>query len=201
LFEKYTDHNNLTKLPLNITEKGSNFLHVIEVILVVNSYRLKTSTLIKNSNENVQSFFITHGENMIKLFSPSLFLISGFALAQTPKAVSDIVQLQGPYNATMEQVQKSVVNMYVPDGGVVVIDMTGQDRFLSFSKNTTYLKPEIKSSGKTVSVKSDVDDGYTQTLALETLCGRSVSVNIIGLSSKVTPDTIKPKLLITAPSC
>ena len=138
---------------------------------------------------------------MIKLFAPSLILVSGFALAQTPKTVPDIVQLQGSYNATIEQIQQSVVNMYVPDGGVAVIDITGQDRFLSYTKNTNYLKPEIKSSGKTVSIKSDVDDGYTHTLALETLCGRSVSVNIIGLSSKNTPDKIKPKLLISAKGC
>lgn len=144
---------------------------------------------------------MTHGENMNKFLALSVSLVSGFALAQTPKEVSDVVQLQGSYNASIEQVQKSVVNMYVPDGGVTVIDITGQDRFLSYTKNTNYLKADIKSSGKTVTIKSDVDDGYTQTLSLETLCGRSVSVNIIGLSSKVTPDNIKPKLLISAPSC
>lgn len=138
---------------------------------------------------------------MLKIITPILILASGLALAQTPKTVPDVVQLQGSYSAAIEQVQKSVVNMYVPDGGVAVIDITGQDRFLSYTKNTNYLKAEIKSSGKTVAIKSDVDDGYTQTLAFETLCGRSVSVNIIGLSSKVTPETIKPKLLISAPSC
>ena len=138
---------------------------------------------------------------MLKLLTPILVLSSGLALAQTPKTVSDVVQLQGSYNATIEDVQKNVVNMYVPDGGVAALDITGQDRFLSYTKNTTYMKVEIKSSGKTVAIKSDVDDGYTYSLALETLCGRSISVNIIGISSKNTPDKIKPKLLISAPSC
>jgi hypothetical protein len=144
---------------------------------------------------------MAHGENMLKLLTPILVLSSGLALAQTPKTVSDVVQLQGSYNATIEDVQKNVVNMYVPDGGVAVIDITGQDRFLSYTKNTTYMKVEIKSSGKTVAIMSDVDDGYTYSLAIETLCGRSISVNIIGISSKNTPDKIKPKLLISAPSC
>ncbi|MEH6595204.1 MAG: hypothetical protein V7736_06610 [Colwellia polaris] len=138
---------------------------------------------------------------MLKLLTPILVLSSGFALAQTPKTVSDVVQLQGSYNATIEDVQKNVVNMYVPDGGVAVLDITGQDRFLSYTQNTTYMNVEIKSSGKTVAIKSDVDDGYTYSLAIETLCGRSISVNIIGISSKNTPDKIKPKLLISAPSC
>ena len=138
---------------------------------------------------------------MLKLLIPVLLLSSGLTLAQTPKTVSDVVQLQGSYNATIEQVQKNVVNMYVPDGGVAVLDITGQDRFLSYTKNTTYMKVEIKSSAKTVAIKSDVDDGYTYSLAVETLCGRSISVNIIGISSKNTPDKIKPKLLISAPSC
>ena len=144
---------------------------------------------------------MAHGENMLKLLTPILVLSSGLALAQTPKTVSDVVQLQGSYNATIEDVQKNVVNMYVPDGGVAVIDITGQDRFLSYTKNTTYMNVEIKSSGKAVAIKSDVDDGYTYSLAIETLCGRSISVNIIGISSKNTPDKIKPKLLISAPSC
>ena len=144
---------------------------------------------------------MAHGENMLKLLTPILVLSSGLALAQTPKTVSDVVQLQGSYNATIEDVQKNVVNMYVPDGGVAVLDITGQDRFLSYTKNTTYMNVEIKSSGKTVAIKSDVDDGYTYSLAIETLCGRSISVNIIGISSKNTPDKIKPKLLISAPSC
>ncbi|SQH77829.1 exported protein of unknown function [Shewanella benthica] len=138
---------------------------------------------------------------MIKILSLLLILASGFSLAQTPQVVSDVVQLQGPYSASIEQVQKSVVNMYIPDGGVAVIDITGQDRFVSYTKNSTSLDVEIKSSGKTVSIKSSVDNGYTNTLSVETLCGRSVSINIIGLSSKVTPETIKPKLLILAPSC
>ncbi len=138
---------------------------------------------------------------MLKLLTPILVLSSGLALAQTPKTVSDVVQLQGSYSATIEDVQKNVVNMYVPDGGVAVLDITGQDRFLSYTKNTTYMNVEIKSSGKTVAIKSDVDDGYTYSLAIETLCGRSISVNIIGISSKNTPDKIKPKLLISAPSC
>lgn len=138
---------------------------------------------------------------MLKLLTPILVLSSGLAFAQTPKTVSDVVQLQGSYNATIEDVQKNVVNMYVPDGGVAVLDITGQDRFLSYTKNTTYMNVEIKSSGKTVAIKSDVDDGYTYSLAIETLCGRSISVNIIGISSKNTPDKIKPKLLISAPSC
>jgi hypothetical protein len=138
---------------------------------------------------------------MLKLLTPILVLSSGLALAQTPKAVSDVVQLQGSYNATIEQVQNNVVNLYVPDGGVAVLDITGQDRFLSYTQNTTYMKVEIKSSGKTVAIKSDVDDGYTYSLAIETLCGRSISVNIIGISPKNTPDKIKPKLLISAPSC
>jgi len=144
---------------------------------------------------------MTHGENMLKFLTPALLLTSGFSLAQTPRTVSDVVQLQGSYNATIEQVQKNVVNMYVPDGGVVVIDITGQDRFLSYTKNTNQMNIEIKSAGRTVAIKSDVNDGTTYPLAIETLCGRSISVNIIGLSSKVTPDTIKPKLLISAPSC
>jgi flagellar biosynthesis/type III secretory pathway M-ring protein FliF/YscJ len=138
---------------------------------------------------------------MLKFLSLILLFTSSFALAETPKTVSDVVQLQGSYNATIEQVQQSVVNMYVPDGGVAVIDITGQDRFLSYTKNTNQMNVEIKSAGKTVAIKSDVDNGYTQTISIETLCGRSVSVNIIGLSSKTTPDTIKPKLLISAPSC
>lgn len=144
---------------------------------------------------------MAHGENMLKLLTPILVLSSGLALAQTPKTVSDVVQLQGSYNATIEDVHKNVVNMYVPDGGVAVLDITGQDRFLSYTKNTTYMNVKIKSSGKTVAIKSDVDDGYTYSLAIETLCGRSISVNIIGISSKNTPDKIKPKLLISAPSC
>jgi flagellar biosynthesis/type III secretory pathway M-ring protein FliF/YscJ len=138
---------------------------------------------------------------MLKFLSLILLFTSSFALAETPKTVSDVVQLQGSYNATIEQVQKSVVNMYVPDGGVAVIDITGQDRFLSYTKNTNQMSVEIKSAGKTVAIKSDVDNGYTQTISIETLCGRSVSVNIIGITSKTTPDTIKPKLLISAPSC
>ena len=138
---------------------------------------------------------------MKKLIALPFLITSTIAFAQTPITASDVVQLQGPYNATIEQVQKSVVNMYVPDGGVAVIDITGQDRFLSYTKNTNQMSVEIKSAGKTVAIKSDVDNGYTQTISIETLCGRSVSVNIIGLSSKTTPDTIKPKLLISAPSC
>jgi hypothetical protein len=138
---------------------------------------------------------------MLKISTFILLLTSGFVFAQTPKTVSDVVQLQGSYNVTIEEVQKNVVNMYVPDGGVAVLDITGQDRFLSYTKNTTYMKVEIKSSGKTVAIKSDVDDGYTYSLAIETLCGRSISVSIIGLSSNITPDKIKPKLLISAPSC
>jgi flagellar biosynthesis/type III secretory pathway M-ring protein FliF/YscJ len=138
---------------------------------------------------------------MLKFLSLILLFTSSFALAETPKTVSDVVQLQGSYNATIEQVQQSVVNMYVPDGGVAVIDITGQDRFLTYTKNTNQMNVEIKSAGKTVAIKSDVDNGYTQTISIETLCGRSVSVNIIGITSKTTPDTIKPKLLISAPSC
>lgn len=138
---------------------------------------------------------------MLKIITPILILASGLALAQTPKTVPYVVQLQGSYNATIEQVQKNVVNLYVPNGGVALIDITGQDRFLSYTQNTSYMKVEIKSSGKTVAIKSDVSDGYTYPLAIETLCGRSISVNIIGLSSNVTPKTIKPKLLISAPSC
>ncbi|GIU03509.1 hypothetical protein TUM4261_01270 [Shewanella sp. c952] len=137
----------------------------------------------------------------MKLLTLPLILVSGFSLAEEPQIISDVVQLQGPYSASIDQVQKSVVNMYVPDGGVAVLDITGQDRFVSYTKNTTALSLEIKSSGKTVTIKSSVDDGKTNTLAVETLCGRSVSINIVGLSSKVTPDTIKPKLLISAPSC
>jgi len=138
---------------------------------------------------------------MLKISTFILLLTSGFVFAQTPKTVSDIVQLQGSYNTTIEEVQKNVVNMYVPDGGVAVLDITGQDRFLSYTQNTNYMKVEIKSSGKTVAIKSDVDDGYTYSLAIETLCGRSISVNIVGISSNTTPDKIKPKLLISAPSC
>ncbi|QQX80734.1 hypothetical protein JK628_02345 [Shewanella sp. KX20019] len=137
----------------------------------------------------------------MKLLALPLIIVSGFSLAQTPQVVSDVVQLQGPYSASIDQVQKSVVNMYVPDGGVAVLDITGQDRFVSYTKNSSSLALEIKSSGRTVSIKSNVDNGHTHTLAVETLCGRSVSINIIGLSSKITPETIKPKLLISAPSC
>ena len=139
--------------------------------------------------------------NMRKLLVLSLLSASSSVIAQDTKTTPDLVQLQGTYNASIEQVQQSVVNMYVPDGGVAVIDITGKDRFLSYTKNTNQLKAEIKSSGKTVAIKSDVDNGYTHTLSLETLCGRSVSVNIVGLTSKVTPDKIKPKLLISALSC
>jgi hypothetical protein len=138
---------------------------------------------------------------MKKLLILSLLITSSLANAQEVTTTPDVVQLQGSYNATIDQVQKSVVNMYVPDGGVAVIDITGQDRFLSYTKNTNQMSVEIKSAGKTVAIKSDVDNGYTQTISIETLCGRSVSVNIIGLSSKTTPDTIKPKLLISTPSC
>tara|TARA_R110002060_G_scaffold23774_1_gene32358 strand:+ start:180 stop:596 length:417 start_codon:yes stop_codon:yes gene_type:complete len=138
---------------------------------------------------------------MKKLLTLPLLITSSLINAQEVTTTPDVVQLQGSYNATIEQVQKSVVNMYVPDGGVAVIDITGQDRFLSYTKNTNQMSVEIKSAGKTVAIKSDVDNGYTQTISIETLCGRSVSVNIIGLSSKTTPDTIKPKLLISAPSC
>jgi hypothetical protein len=138
---------------------------------------------------------------MKKLLILSLLITSSLANAQKVTTTPDVVQLQGSYNATIEQVQKSVVNMYVPDGGVAVIDITGQDRFLSYTKNTNQMSVEIKSAGKTVAIKSDVDNGYTQTISIETLCGRSVSVNVIGLTSKTTPDTIKPKLLISAPSC
>ena len=138
---------------------------------------------------------------MKKLLIVSLLIIASLANAQEVTTTPDVVQLQGSYNATIEQVQQSVVNMYVPDGGVVVIDITGQDRFLSYTKNTNQMSVVIKSAGKTVAIKSDVDNGYTQTIALETLCGRSVSVNVIGLTSKTAPDTIKPKLLISAPSC
>lgn len=138
---------------------------------------------------------------MKKILTFSMLLTSSLANGQQVTTVPDEVQFQGSYKATIEQVQKNVVNLYVPNGGVAVIDITGQDRFLSYTNNTTYMKVEIKSSGKTVAIKSDVSDGYTYPLAIETLCGRSISVNIIGLSSNVTPKTIKPKLLISAPSC
>ena len=81
---------------------------------------------------------------MRKFLPLLLLLLSGLTLADTPKIVSDVVQLQGSYNATIEQVQQSVVNMYVPDGGVVVIDITGQDRFLSYTKNTNQMSVEIQ---------------------------------------------------------
>ena len=138
---------------------------------------------------------------MRKLLVLSLLSASSSVIAQDTKTTPDLVQLQGTYNASIEQVQQSVVNMYVPDGGVAVIDITGQDRFLSYTKNTNQMGVEIKSSGKTVAIKSDVNDGDTYPLSIETLCGRSVSVNIIGLTSEVTPDKIKPKLLISASSC
>lgn len=139
---------------------------------------------------------------MFKFLVPlSLLLVSSIAIAQSPTTVSDVVQLQGPYNATIEQVQESVVNMYLPDDGVAVIDLIGQDRFVSYTINTNYFEVFIKSSGKTVAIKNNLPDGSTQSLALETLCGRSVSVNIISISSKATPDMIKPKLSISAPSC
>lgn len=139
---------------------------------------------------------------MFKFLLPlSLLLVSSIAIAQSPATVSDVVQLQGPYNATIEQVQESVVNMYLPDDGVAVIDLIGQDRFVSYTINTLHFEVFIKSSGKTVAIKNNLPDGSTQSLALETLCGRSVSVNIISISSKATPDMIKPKLLISAPSC
>jgi len=40
-----------------------------------------------------------------------------------------------------------------------------------------------------------------QYLSVETLCGRSISVNIIGVSTDEKVGVIKPKLLITASSC
>ena len=80
---------------------------------------------------------------------------------------------------------------------IMVVGVNGVGKTTTIGK----LAHQIKSSGKTVAIKSDVDNGYTHTLSLETLCGRSVSVNIVGLTSKVTPDKIKPKLLISALSC
>lgn len=42
---------------------------------------------------------------MFKFLVPlSLLLVSSIAIAQSPATVSDVVQLQGPYNATIEQV-------------------------------------------------------------------------------------------------
>lgn len=99
---------------------------------------------------------------MFKFLVPlSLLLVSSIAIAQSPTTVSDVVQLQGPYNATIEQVQESVVNMYLPDDGVAVIDLIGQDRFVSYTINTNYFEVFIKSSGKTVAIKNNLPDGST----------------------------------------
>jgi len=138
---------------------------------------------------------------MKKIFALSLLAVSTLNAAEPVKTIPGVVQLQGPYNATMEQVQGSVVNMYVPDNGVAVIDIKGKDRFVTYTEHTPALLVDIKSSGRIVTIKSTIDDGKMQSLSVETLCGRSISINIIGVSRDVKPSIIKPKLLISASSC
>ncbi|TMP77689.1 hypothetical protein [Pseudoalteromonas sp. S983] len=139
---------------------------------------------------------------MKKLFLlPLLLLTSNTSLAKNPEKIPDILQLQGPYNVTIEQAQKSVVNLYVPEYGAAAVDITGPDKFISYTKNSTRLKVEIKSKGKIATIQSSLDPKQISTISLETECGRSIAVKIIGLSTKSDPSKIRPKLLATATSC
>jgi len=52
----------------------------------------------------------------------------------------------------------SAVNMYVPDNGIPVIDITGQDRFLTYPEHTSSLQVDTKSSGRIVTIRSTIDD-------------------------------------------
>tara|TARA_B100001059_G_scaffold113661_1_gene113818 strand:+ start:6663 stop:7082 length:420 start_codon:yes stop_codon:yes gene_type:complete len=139
---------------------------------------------------------------MKKLFLlPLLLLASNASLAKTPETIPDIIQLQGPYNVTIEQAQKSVVNLYVPYRGTAAVDITGPDKFISYTKNSNLLKVEIKSKGKIAAIQSSLDSKEVSTISLETECGRSIAVKIIGLSIKSDPSKVRPKLLATATSC
>ena len=139
---------------------------------------------------------------MKKLFLlPLLLLASNASLAKTPETLPDIIQLQGPYNVTIEQAQKSVVNLYVPDNGAAAVDITGPDKFISYTKNSNSIEVEIKSKGKIAAIMSSLDPKEVSTISLETECGRSIAVKIIGLSTKSDPSKVRPKLLATATSC
>jgi hypothetical protein len=134
---------------------------------------------------------------MKKILALSLLAVSTVNAAELAKTIPGVVQLQSPYNATIEQVQK----IYVPDGGVTVIDIAGQDRFFTYTEHMNSLQVDIKSSDRIVAIRSTIDDGKMQYLSIETFFGRSISVNIIGVSADVKTDAIKPKLLISSSSC
>jgi hypothetical protein len=139
---------------------------------------------------------------MKKLFLLPLFLLaSNASLAKTPETIPDIIQLQGPYNVTIEQAQKSVVNLYVPDNGAAAVDITGPDKFISFTKNSNYVNVEIKSKGKIATIQSSLNAKEISTISLETECGRSIAIKIVGLSVKGDPSKVRPKLLAAATSC
>jgi hypothetical protein len=134
---------------------------------------------------------------MKKILALSLLAVSTVNAAELAKTIPGVVQLQSPYNATIEQVQK----IYVPDGGVTVIDIAGQDQFFTYTEHMNSLQVDIKSSDRIVAIRSTIDDGKMQYLSIETFFGRSISVNIIGVSADVKTDAIKPKLLISSSSC
>jgi len=124
------------------------------------------------------------------------------AQANTPITLPDVVQLQGPYNATMAEVQASDVHLYVPDYGVATITLEGNDTFDTFTSNTQEIKGEIHKTGKTVLIKSRVSAGHSMSLGIVTKCGKGISITIHGLSYKeAEPAQIKPKLFINSANC
>jgi len=139
--------------------------------------------------------------NMKKIIMISLLIASSLTYAQTPTVLPDIVKLQGPYNVSIEQVQRSDVHLYIPDGGVATISLEGNDTFDTATDNTNQLTPKIHKSGKTVLIKSDVNNGLSFSMSLVTKCGKSVSLTIHGLSNKSKPEDVKPKLFITDSNC
>ena len=138
---------------------------------------------------------------MKKIITSFLLLTSFIVSAQTPSTIPDIVKLQGPYNISMELVQKSDVHLYIPDGGVATISLEGNDSFDTATDNTNRISAEIHKSGKAVLVKSDADGGYSYSIGLVTKCGKAISVTIHGLSPSTKPETVKPKLFITSANC
>ena len=123
------------------------------------------------------------------------------ANAESDKLLPDLVQLNAPYNATMEVVKKSDVHIYLPHGSVATISLDGSAKFDTATSHTVYLSTEIHKSGKSVLVKSKVKSGNAFSIGLVTTCGETVSVTIHGLANSVDPLLIKPRLHIASANC
>ena len=122
--------------------------------------------------------------------------------ANTPTLVKDVVQLQGPYNVSMDELKSSIVHLWVPDNGVAFVALEGADKFDAFQKNTSALSGDIHETGKVVTIKSSVNDGDLSSVGLTTKCGKSISIVIHGIKNDgIKPDQIKPRLFINSANC